>query len=146
MPNDTGYTDIGSNYPVKIGDQIEASISQIMHVAFIKGSSWVILINNLTQGWKYSNIINYDLDQQTANFIVVAPQDLNGKISTLADFNAVAFDNCSVDIANSPEFATTDDGGFMYKILSTGYALPISVPSVPTGHNDGFIVTYSGTP
>ncbi|MCD4643719.1 hypothetical protein AR454_16660 [Bacillus mycoides] len=137
MSSDKGRTPIGSDYPVKPGDQIEASISQLIHVAFIKGGGWYIGISNLTQRWTFYDIVNYDLDQQTAEFIVETPKDINGKVYTLADFNQVTFDNCVVDMASDPKF-TIADGGFMFDPISKN---PISIPSAPNGHNK-FTVAY----
>ncbi|MDA2124445.1 G1 family endopeptidase [Bacillus cereus] len=140
MPGDEGTTSPSADYPVKPGDRIEAYIVQNLHLAFIKAASWTINISNLTQGWNFNKFLTYDLDQQTAEFIVEAPQDRNKNVYPLADFNQVTFNDCLIDISGiGPNFSIAD-GGFMIDLKSGN---TIAMPSVP--NNNNFTVAYGAT-
>ncbi len=76
---------------VSPGDQMEASIKLINP----NSNLWSLSIADLTTGQKYQNNFTYHSGQSSADWIIERP-DVNGVLSTLADFGNVTFSNCQV--------------------------------------------------
>ncbi|MGZ9774022.1 hypothetical protein ACXY7N_26050 [Bacillus toyonensis] len=133
VPGDTGVNKIlpSSTYPVKPGDSISSQM-------WSDGGNWGIAIDNITQGWTWSQPIIYNGDRSTAEFIVEAPQDASGIPYPLAKYDQVVFDYCMVN----GQYANFDYGDMGDMVDPKNPSNYISRTSTPDSDRDGFTVAY----
>lgn len=115
-----------TNAPVAPGDTIQAEVDEV------SAGEWDIYIDDLTQGWYYSQDWNYDAPGTSAEWVQEAPE-VSGSQSTLADFSPVTFSNLGIggtnlgdSIANSV-FMTNSTGTAVI-----AYASPITAANAFT--------------
>ena len=117
-------------YPIDPGDYVSAEIYQ-------GETTWVIQLTNITRNWTFSDTVNYNGSQNSAEFIVERPTMVGSnprQYYPLADYGTVPFDLCLIN--TQPAAFNVSEGWRM--VNERG--LVISTPSVPV--LDGFAVAY----
>jgi hypothetical protein len=97
-----------SNFPVRPGDIITASISLINEST----STWSITLRDVTWGGRFEKVVVYNSSMLSAEWIMERPK-VNDTISTLANFGNVTFTNCKTTLNG----ATKNLGNFSYAHL-----------------------------
>ena len=115
---------------VQPGDTISASVQQN------GGSTWTISLTDQSNGESFTTQQNYDGSGQSVEYIQEAPE-INGTISTMADFSTFSFSNLTVN-GGSPNLNTNDE------IVCVQNGTAVSTPSAPNSSGDGFSVSYTG--
>lgn len=128
----------GSCGTVEPGDTMSATISE----SNASTSTWMISLSDTTQGWTYTQSVDYTGPAASAEWILEAPSLCNGSrctIATLADYGSTTFVPDDANGANA--HLTTSEGGEI--VNSRGQV--ISIPSAPSSEGDGFTIAYGST-
>ena len=113
-------------FPVSPGDHMRGLIQKICR------NKWSITLRNLTRKWKFHTIQNYSGPQNSAEWILEAPQ-VDGSIAKLARLSPTRFIDCRVN-AKNPRLKLSS-GGIMIQNNVT-----LSIPSSPNRCGNAFIV------
>lgn len=112
--------------PVRPGDRMKAVIVKKTR------NQWLIVLQNLTRGWTFRTLQTYHGPQESAEWIVEAPQ-INGVTTRLARLATVRFHNCRVNGRN-PKLRVSEG------IVMVQNGRVVSIPSRPNARGDGFTV------
>ncbi|GEO26482.1 hypothetical protein AAC03nite_22670 [Alicyclobacillus acidoterrestris] len=119
-------------YPVSAGDMMTAAIAKQAD------GTWQIQLANQTRGWTFlKNGIQYTGPQTSVEWIEEAPE-VNGSITTLANYGQVMFSNITVNGAN-PNLQISEAG-----VLVQGNQ-QLSTPSAPGPNGNDFNIAYGAT-
>ncbi|PAK54296.1 hypothetical protein CHH75_08240 [Paenibacillus sp. 7541] len=112
--------------PVRPGDVMRA------YIAKLKGSKWLIRLQNLSRGWTFKTVQSYHGPQTSAEWIVEAPT-VNGSQSSLARLSPVAFVRSRVNGCN-PKFTPSQRIGMLQ------HHRIVSLPCKPSPSGSSFVV------
>lgn len=112
--------------PVSPGDVMRA------YIVKLKGSKWLICLQNLSRKWTFKTVQQYNGPQASAEWIVEAPT-VNGTQSSLARLTPVRFVHSRVNGCN-PKLASSQ------KVLMLQNNRIVSVPNKPAPSGSSFVV------
>jgi len=125
-----------STYPVRPGDAMAASVN-------LTGSTWTLAISDATAGWQFSIPIatpNPAPQQVSAEWILERPE-INGSLSSLADFGSAAFSGATAtDNATSGPISS-----FSNEPLQMVDSDALASPGPLISGGSGFTVAWDGS-
>jgi len=119
------------------GDKITASISLTNKTA----NTWLIEINDVTEGQSFNESLVYTSSMLSAEWIVEAPTLVN-RIATLANFGQVTFTDCKATIGG--EAGTIGSFPSSQITLNSHQNITLAIVSTFTSEESSFKVSYEG--
>ncbi|MGD0979225.1 MAG: G1 family glutamic endopeptidase [Candidatus Bathyarchaeia archaeon] len=120
---------------VSPGDKIAASISLTNKTS----NTWLIEINDVTEGQSFNKSLVYASSMLSAEWIVEAPALVN-RIATLANFGQVTFTDCKATIGG--ETGTINSFPSIQITLNSHLNITLATVSTFTSENSSFTVSY----
>jgi hypothetical protein len=122
-------------FPVSPGDTISASINLVAGTE----NSWVIEVEDVTQGNTFSKTVEYNSSRLSAEWIVERP-NVNNQVSTLSDFGNITFLGCSATIGTRTS-AISDFPRYKLDMYTSSNVQLTSVSALTPG-GSGFTISY----
>lgn len=130
LPNSPHYP---ATITVSAGDSISASITEVSN------STWVINIEDNTNGQSYSNTVSYSSTNSSAEWIEEDPSYASGGLVPFDNFGTVPFSAASVTINGVAESLAASNASSVTMVDSSNH--PIAIPSAIGSSGASFSVT-----